>query len=803
MEKFLVNKDDFEKQFKNKMCDTSFDMNNDWKRKDENGNPIIDMDGVIFPVLSENEQKDPKNTLYLWIDRYNGNWNIKFGATNKTIWDRYNDAGTIHLQQIHCWESELWDKDFEKLLHEKFNWCGKKDKNVLYSEEAYKVENANGVNEFIKCITHHVATHGKYLKQEYEEEYKKNRFKNVFKCRKEQERFVEKFIAYFNSNNRAERRFLLYAVCRYGKTATTLYTMIEKLHLKRILILSCKCDTKGSWFEDYEEWSFCKDYSFFDKEQIQQDSSLLNEKNIIAWCSFQSAAKPEQFDYNGEEIETDYEEEPWQKQVANAEWDIVVTDECHYGVDTKRSSKLINKIRENKDTFLLEISATPFKKIKRYNNQNIYSYTLIDEWNEHHNDKDYVPVHLYCLNILTELEKFKALFVKKPLSYNKVQTKIDNCLDEGKFSWRAYFSQFNTVEIGVEFDFLYENYFSKTGPHCLIYVNRVSDGDKLAKSLDKDKYEVINVCGDNKIKKEDIDKLLETPNKRVIIISCGRFMTGVTLKKLTNVIFMGKVNSAEMYIQYGLRGKNQYVGRTYPCAIYDLNTEVYVYSDPFKVMVSTEAKSKNKPLIDIVKNYEEALAIFEVSNNIFTQYNNFAKKFTETFSHIDGDDEIPFCSFEMNEDVLVKIKDFLTNKIEKNKKPVLQITEQQIETANELDDGSNDTTKKKGRKKLSNEEKIKLRKIYELRDKFREQVKYIPTFMKFNNIENVEDIFTEENTNLLKIWHNVNVELFKTLKEILFDTDWIEMCENIKSIKNKLPNDDMIWKYRGELPAWF
>lgn len=29
----------------------------DWKRRDEFNNPIIDMDGYIFPALTEEEQK--------------------------------------------------------------------------------------------------------------------------------------------------------------------------------------------------------------------------------------------------------------------------------------------------------------------------------------------------------------------------------------------------------------------------------------------------------------------------------------------------------------------------------------------------------------------------------------------------------------------------------------------------------------------------------------------------------------------------------------------------------------------------
>ena len=767
------------------------------------------------------ELQDTSNDLYIFIEHHEkiGNcepndvdcWAVKFGDTEEenSIWDRYKKITSHTAYQRTFWikDSELTDKQIHKVLKEKFRWCGEKDdpKNPFNTDEAYYVETLEDVEKIVEEIERHVETHGRELELAIFEEYQKKHFKNKFSSRKEQEDFVNKFVAYYYAKNRDERRFLLYAVCRFGKTATTLYTMIEKLNLKRILILSSKCDTNDSWKTDFQKWDFCKDYIYVDKYAIQNCPDLLKKKNIIAWCSFQSAAKDfETFDENGEEIETDDIEEKWQKQVAEAEWDIVITDECHFGVDTKRSSSLINKILENENTFLLEISATPFKKINRgdYKVKNINAYTLIDEWNEHHNDQDYVPVHLYHLNILTELEDFKASLAKKPMLYNEAQTKIDNCFDEGKFSWRAYFSQFKPAELADEFDILYNNYYSKTGPHCLIYVNRVSDGNKLSKALDKDTYDVINVCGNNKISLNAINKKMEG-SKPVIIVSCGRYMTGVTMKLLTNVIFMGKVNSAEMYIQYGLRAKNKYDGRTYPCAIYDLNTEVYVYSDPFKVMVSTEAKSKNKPLIDIVKNYEEALAIFEVSNNIFTTYNNFAKKFTETFAHIDGDNEIPFCSFEINENILFQIKDFLNNKVCKNKTPELQITEEQIENAAEIDDGNSDKKKNRGRKKLTKEEKQKLKKIYELRDKFREQIKYIPTFMKFNNIENVEDIFTEENANLLKIWHNVNVELFKTLKEILSNNDWIEMCENIKAIKNKLPDDDMSWKYRGELPAWF
>ena len=158
-----------------------------WQRLDKNGKPIIDMDGYIFPVESEEIQKDPRYGLYLWICKYDNKWILKFGATKKTIWDRYSDAGLTHVQQIKCWiNGKLWDKDFEELLHKKFQWAGTKEQNLLYSEEAYYVNTPIEVLEFIKTINYHVATDGKNIKEELKSYYHKSHFES----REEQKLFA-------------------------------------------------------------------------------------------------------------------------------------------------------------------------------------------------------------------------------------------------------------------------------------------------------------------------------------------------------------------------------------------------------------------------------------------------------------------------------------------------------------------------------------------------------------------------------------------------------------------------------------
>lgn len=772
-----------------------------------------------YGYRTKEELQDRSKDLYIFIEHHekigNGEpndvdcWAVKFGDTEdaNSIWDRYKKitSHTAYQRTFCIWDSELTDKQIHEVLRVKFKWCGKKDSkdNPFNTDEAYYVESIEDVKAIIKEIEFHVSTHGKYIKQSILDDFKKKNFKEKFTCRSEQEDFVNQFQKYIFAQNRESRRFLLYAVCRFGKTVSTLYAVLKRLGLKKILILSSKCDTEKAWRDDYIKWDFCKEYEFITKHSIMNDPDLLKEDNIICWCSFQSAAKEfEEFDEDGNEISYDDEDETWQHLVAEEDWDIVITDECHFGVDTKRSSTLINKILENTNTILLEISATPFKKINRgdYSIENIYAYTLVDEWKEHHNDPDYVPVHLYHLNLIDDIG-FRNKAKKSPLNQKKTNEKIEKCKIDGKFSWRAYFHQFDETDIRTEFELLYETNFKKTGKHCLLYVNRVKDGKKLARAISNGNYDVVNLCGCNTITLDDVNDKLKgkTP---VIIISCGKFMTGVTIEQLTNVVFMGKVNSAEMYIQYGLRGKNKYEGRNgLPCAIYDLNTEVYVYSDPFKILVENEARAKGESPKTIILGYEDAFAIFEIKEGkILPQIKNFAQKFTEQFSHVEGDNEAPFCAFEMNEFVMDGLKSLLDSTKSSVGKPAMLITPTQIEKAKaEIEH----TGPRKGRKKRTDAEREKMKKLYELRNKFREQVNYLPTFMKFNNVDSIEDLIDGDYDEQLKIWHNINIEIFKTLKTLITDVEWEQFCENIVCVKNKLTSNETEWKYGGLLPAWF
>ena len=64
--------------------------------------------GKEYKIVSEKDQKDKANTLYLYIENIDGVTYAKFGeAFKQTVWERYDATGyTQHSNQsleVFCW----------------------------------------------------------------------------------------------------------------------------------------------------------------------------------------------------------------------------------------------------------------------------------------------------------------------------------------------------------------------------------------------------------------------------------------------------------------------------------------------------------------------------------------------------------------------------------------------------------------------------------------------------------------------------------------------------------------------------
>ena len=100
------------------------------------------MDNNIL-IISEKDQKDRANTLYLYIENIDGVTYAKFGeAFKQTVWDRYAATGyTQHSKQIKVWKSSVGDKPIHRLLRSMFTWAGNKSENI---KPTFKGKNREG-----------------------------------------------------------------------------------------------------------------------------------------------------------------------------------------------------------------------------------------------------------------------------------------------------------------------------------------------------------------------------------------------------------------------------------------------------------------------------------------------------------------------------------------------------------------------------------------------------------------------------------------------------------------------------------
>ena len=608
--------------------------------------------------------------------------------------------------------------------------------------------------------------------------FKNSTTRITFIPRPNQLRFVDAFMMYYNqyknARNRAERRFLMFAICRLGKTATTLYTC-ERMNFKKILVLSAKCDTANSWFDDHIKWDFMKDYSWCDKNAIKDDPTCLDQKNVVCWLSFQSAAKYDSHDDAFDDVS--YDDEAWQQYVLAQKWDIVIIDECHFGVDTNRNQPFLDML----DTkFMLELSATPYAKINRgeYTSKNSWCYTLLDEFLECRGNRDFVPFrvwHLTFEQMLSTMPKQKQIEQQKQA--------LAACYDGDtlKWSWDAFFDKYAAP--GWLFDELYTRFISAHGKHTMVYVHEKKHGDKLAKGLaGLGEYEVLNLCGkDYKGSDLQLSNEMSNSDKPYIIISCGKKFTGTTLKPIENIVFMGQVNSAERFIQFGCRAKNYFEGRTNPCNVWDLNPQCFLYSDTFKNLIDNEAKYRNRNKKDIIHAYEDCMELFELNGLEMKKATDFVSTFEQQM-YVGVNDQAPAITDAIltgdTFDMLLKtgLLDKLDKTVIKAKMAVSDIP------LDKPKDGNRIKGKKGGAHKVN-----LIKEISTIRMLLRDAFNRLPTFMKYNGLATVDDLFNYDSKEDLVYWNNLPIECITLLKDNLDEYDWYEFCNAIENAVKRTP----------------
>lgn len=208
--------------------------------------------------------------------------------------------------------------------------------------------------------------------------------KSPYKLRKEQERAVSQTLAYaeshqttdFSSPNK-EAEFLWNAKPRFGKTLSS-YDFAKKFNAKNVLIVTNRPAIANSWFDDFDK--FIDGYYFIstadslkERETLSRDDFLnkansSSEDRQITFLSLQDLKGGKVFGGPHNKL----------KWVADLNWDLLIIDEAHEGVDTDRTNEAFGKIKRR---FTLHLSGTPFKAIAdgHFKDNQIFNWTYIDE----------------------------------------------------------------------------------------------------------------------------------------------------------------------------------------------------------------------------------------------------------------------------------------------------------------------------------------------------------------------------------------------------------------------------------------
>jgi hypothetical protein len=400
-----------------------------------------------------------------------------------------------------------------------------------------------------------------------------------YTLRNEQQEAVRYALDFFQKNKNGE--FLWNAKPRFGKTLAS-YDLAKQLKANKVLIVTNRPAIANSWFDDFK--MFVHGYNFISEtSSLKNRATLTREQHIaikpikplITFLSLQDLKGSKYFGGN-------YDKLRW---VADLEWDLLIIDEAHEGVDTGRTDAAFDVIKR-KNT--LHLSGTPFKALanEKFPKEAIYNWTYLDEQKikqieieggeiGEHTDLPDLKLFTYRISQMItnevnegieidnetrdyafDLNEFFRAKDKKFVHEDDVREFLKNLSSNKKYP-------FSTPELREELK------------HTFWYVgNRVDSVKALEKLLKEDPifqdYKIIVAAGDGRsFEEEENDfkgnessfqkvKKAIAENDKTITLSCGQLTTGVTIKEWTAVLMLTDIKTPSLYMQAAFRAQNPY-----------------------------------------------------------------------------------------------------------------------------------------------------------------------------------------------------------------------------------------------------
>lgn len=436
-----------------------------------------------------------------------------------------------------------------------------------------------------------------------------------YTLRAEQEKAVSLTKAYRESHEKGE--FLWNAKPRFGKTLAV-YDFMKRIGAKTVLIVTNRPAIANSWYSDYAKFIGRESKYFF----VSDVDGIKNKKNVISYDEFANDKKSREkkklpvlgliYFASLQDLKGSiYFGGKFNKlqEIKDTNWDLLVIDEAHEGVDTYKTDVAFDRIKRK---FTLHLSGTPFKALanNKFNDDAIFNYTYADEqkskrdWdnsNEIENPYAVLPtLNLYTYQMseivhdeLSQKMELNGETVEYAFDLNEF-FKVEN----GKFVHGSSVDKFlDALTTQKRFPFSTQELRDEI-KHSFWLLDRVESARLLAKKLHehpvfKD-YEIVLAAGDGRVDDDDeneksFDKVKKAiaENEKTITLSVGQLTTGVTIPEWTAVLMLSNVKSPSLYMQAAFRAQNPCLFRVGTTSKRKENAYVFDF-DPARTLIIFE-----------------------------------------------------------------------------------------------------------------------------------------------------------------------------------------------------------------------
>ena len=432
-----------------------------------------------------------------------------------------------------------------------------------------------------------------------------------YKLRAEQEAAATQTAQYAKTHDGGE--FLWNAKPRFGKTLTA-YDFCRRAGAARVLIVTNRPAIANSWYDDYVKFvgpgagfafvsntpalagkPYCLTREEYLKQRINrkqgaqpaqgaEHSGAQGTSSAPAAPSAHTAQTPPAgfiefvslqdlkgaISFGGAHDKLEH--------IAQLDWDVLIIDEAHEGVDTLKTDVAFDHIKRH---FTLHLSGTPFKAIanEKFPAEAIFNWTYADEQTARENwtntqlpnpyaDLPRLNMFTYQMSsIVEDVVAHGCNIDGEAAAYAFDLNEFFATTEGGYFTHNDQVDRFlDALTTQKKFPFSTPELRDKLR-HTFWMLNRVSSARALARKLNKHpvfrEYEIVLAAGDGKLDEETentkaFDRVRQaiSAHDKTITLSVGQLTTGVTIPEWTGVLMLSNMKSPSLYMQAAFRAQN-------------------------------------------------------------------------------------------------------------------------------------------------------------------------------------------------------------------------------------------------------